>query len=317
MLKLTKILGMLIGTFLLMGVLTGCIGHVESAKSMVDSTELKPVKTAVIVPLFGPVSPEWLDAAEKVFQNPRYNLVVFWIESPGGSVTETILLTHKLKMYQKKYHKQVYIYSERILASGAYWVAASFETIIVSPVCKTGSIGAYMQLVSYTELFKKAGIKYTIIASDSTKIMGHPTKPLEDWQRKYFQSKINNIHVTFMEHVLINRWNQIYTMFQYRNGIIVKTHQDTVQVFKQFRQIANGLTYQGKKAWAMGLVDNVMYFDEFVKKLKQAGYIVVTADGKYIDDKYIFSDKEDSVSCALQEVHRNQHCQNSIQLKQK
>ncbi|KKM97325.1 hypothetical protein LCGC14_1169130, partial [marine sediment metagenome] len=51
----------------------------------------------------------WAIDVEKALQNSRCSLVVLWIESPGGSVTETILLTHKLKVFQKKYNKEIFV----------------------------------------------------------------------------------------------------------------------------------------------------------------------------------------------------------------
>ncbi|KKK49439.1 hypothetical protein LCGC14_3135070, partial [marine sediment metagenome] len=230
---------------------------------------------------------------EKALQNPRCSLVVLWIESPGGSVTETKLLTHKLKVLQKKYGKQIYVYSERILASGAYWVASAFEKIIISPAGRAGSIGVYMVREDYSDLYDMLGLKYHYIASDSTKVMGNPSDSMKDWERDYWQWSINLTHAAFMQHVWKYRAPQLIAAYKLRNMKNVITKQDTLMVAMQFRQIANGILYNSKYIITTGLIDGVMYFDEFIKTLQFDGFTVVTIDGKIITEFYPSKDKKD------------------------
>ncbi|KKK59775.1 hypothetical protein LCGC14_3031000, partial [marine sediment metagenome] len=252
----------------------------------------KPAKTAVIVQLFGEVSEEWTVDVEKALQNPRCSLVVLWIESPGGSVTETKLLTHKLKVLQRKYNKPIYVYSERILASGAYWVASAFEKIVISPAGYAGSIGVYMIREDYSGLYDMLGLKYHYIASDSTKVMGNNATPMKDWERGYWQWTINNIHIKFLNHIWSYRSAQLIESYQHRNQRFITTRQDTLLAKVQFRQIANGTLYNSKYAISMGLIDSVLYFDKFVKFLQEEGFIVMTTEEKMITDFYPFNAKK-------------------------
>lgn len=300
---LIKILCVLILIPVIIGC-TGCFGiSSHQADSLnVEMTTLKSSKTAVIVPLFGEVSEKWAIDVETALQNPQYNLVVLWIESPGGGVVETLLLTHKLKVLQKKYNKQIYIYSEKILASGAYWVASAFSRIIVSPVSRTGSIGVYMVRADFSELYDKFGIKYHYIASDSTKVMGNSSMPMKDWEKDHWQKSVAATHYTFMLHVWKNRTTQLINAYQFRNMRSVITRADSIAVWKEFRLIANGIVYSSKYAALAGLVDGILYFDEFVNELESKGFIVVTIEGKVIDDFYPFNGKENSAKEVKQEI---------------
>ena len=87
---LIKILCVLILIPVIIGC-TGCFGiSSHQADSLnVEMTTLKSSKTAVIVPLFGEVSEKWTIDVETALQNPQSNLVVLWIERPGGGVEET------------------------------------------------------------------------------------------------------------------------------------------------------------------------------------------------------------------------------------
>ena len=256
-------------------------------------------KTAIIIPLFGEVSEKWAVDVEKALRNSRCSLVVLWIESPGGGVTETKILTHKLQALQEKYNKQIYVYSERILASGAYWVASTFNKIIISPAGHTGSIGVYMVRVDYSGLYDMLGLKYHYIASDSTKVMGNNSTPMKDWERGYWQWVIDLTHRAFMNHVWVHRSTQLINSYKFRNWAAVKTAQDTLQVANQFRQIANGLLYNAEYAMSFGLIDGVMYFDDFVGALREDGYEVITIKGKVIDDFYPSNDETKTEQKAL------------------
>lgn len=305
--KLIRILLIL----MLIGVFSGCSGCVNipglfsgNSFDVIHAELSAPVltKTAIIVPLFGEVSEKWAVDVEKALKNPQCSLVVLWIESSGGSVIETKILTHKLQAYQKKYKKLIYIYSERILASGAYWVASTFDKIIISPAGYTGSIGVYMVRTDYSGLYDMLGLKYHYIVSDSTKVMGNNSTPMKDWERDYWQWRIAEVHTAFMNHIWAHRSTHLINSYKFRNRMIVKTYQDTLLVWYQFRQIANGLLYTDEYAMSFGLIDGVMYFDDFVAALQEDGYIVITIKGKVIDNFYPFNNKDNLKKKQEQEV---------------
>lgn len=255
----------------------------------IDSTMVEiaqPPKTAVVIKFSGIVSEDWAVDFEKAISNPKYNLIVLWIESPGGKLATTKLLSHKLKAYQKKYDKPVYVYSERLLASGAYWVASTFDSIYISPAGYTGSIGVYMLRIGAREFYKKWGLTLHFIASDSTKVMGNDASEMKDWERKYWQWLIDIAHVEFMNYVWRHRKVQLCNSYKILQRHNVSTMEDTIMVAAQFRQIANGLLYDNKFAYRFGLVDGVMYFDNFIKMLQTGGYTIITTNGEIIKDFY-------------------------------
>jgi len=277
-------------TIALCFMITGCV--VPKLSTNIDSTMVEmaePVKlpkTAVVVKFSGIVSEDWAIDFEKAISNPKYNLVVLWIESPGGGLATTKLLSHKLKVYQKKYNKPVYVYSERLLASGAYWIASTFDSIYISPAGYTGSIGVYILRIDAREFYKKWGVTLHYIASDSTKVMGNDASEMKDWEREYWQWVIDVAHVEFMNYVWKHRKEQLCTSYKMLKGRSVNTMQDTIMVADQFRQVANGLLYNNKFAYSFGLIDGSMYFDNFIKMLQTDGYTIITTNGEIIEDFY-------------------------------
>lgn len=282
-------------TIALCFIIPGCIAPKLSTD--IDSTVIemiKPSKTAVVIKFSGIVSEDWATDFEKAISGPKYDLVVLWIESLGGGLATTKLLSHKLEVYQKKYDKPVYIYSERQLASGAYWIASAFDSIYISPAGYTGSIGVYMLRIDAREFYKKWGLTLHYIASDSTKIMGNGASEMKDWEREYWQWHIDVAHANFMSHVWKHRKVQLCTSYKVLKLRSVSTMKDTIMVADHFRQVANGLAYDSKLAYTLGLIDGYMYFDEFVAMLQNRGYTVKTVKGEIIEDFYPIAVKKNS-----------------------
>jgi len=268
---------------------TGCFSTFTGNDATVTSVvaEKSTTKVAVIVKFSGIVSEEWAIAFEKAISDPKYDLVVLWIESPGGGLTTTKILAHKLETYKKKYNKTIFVYSERLLASGAYWIASSVDKIFISPAGRAGSIGVYMVRVDASEFYRKWGIKFHYIASDSTKVMGNDASKMAEWERKYWQASINRAHHDFMlqvwKHRKVQLRNSCHNLLSLYGVDTVKI-TDSVVFYDYFRYIANGLPYSAEEALFLGLIDGHMYFDRFVTMLYDYGYVVVTFEGKIIDN---------------------------------
>jgi ClpP class serine protease len=146
------------------------------------------------------------------------------------------------------------------------------------------------------------GVKYYFIASDSTKVMGNSATPMQNWEMQYWQWSINSAHNEFMRHVWSYRATQLINTYEFRNSVEVITAQDSMLVAEQFRLIANGMLYSAKYALRAGLIDDIMYFDDFITALHLNRYIIYTADGKVISDFYPFSSKESLKEKMKQEV---------------
>lgn len=260
------------------------IGKQKINLSLAEMSAPEPTKTAVIVPLWGNVSEQWAIDIEKALKNPKNDLVVLKIESPGGSVGETIALLRKILKYQHRYdNKPIQIYSSWLLASGAYWIAAAFKPIIVSPLSYSGSIGVYIERKDFSEYYEKKGLKFNLIASDSAKIVGHFSVPMSDKERATLQQSVNYIYIKFLNHIWDHRSSQLlvsYAMVNFPFSSIF----DTVAAKMQFQLVANGAIHNSHIARRYGLVDQVLFFDKFIENLHIDGYATVLLNGKVIID---------------------------------
>ena len=88
--------------------------------------------------IFGGVSVDdiisLIDEAER---NPNVKVVVFSINSPGGSIVSVQEIVERIKVMEKPRIAWI----RDVGTSGAYWIASACDAIVASPFSITGSIG--------------------------------------------------------------------------------------------------------------------------------------------------------------------------------
>jgi protease IV len=174
---------------------------------------------------------EKLDRAER---DPDVKALVLRINSPGGGVTASDLMYRRLMDFKKEKKVPVVAVIEDVGASGAYFIAAGADTIIVTPTSITGSIGVIVQMFSLSGTMEKLGITAKAITSGPMKDMGSPFKPLDPADQKVLQSLVAEFYGHFVDIVAAGR---------------PKLSKDDV------RKLADGRIYTGDQAVANGLAD--------------------------------------------------------------
>ncbi|MCK4359129.1 MAG: S49 family peptidase [Candidatus Cloacimonetes bacterium] len=238
----------------------------------------------IVVKLRGSVNLEWADQIEEAYKKENCIWVIAWIESRGGTFIETKLTAHKIRALTRKYKKELIVYSERGLYSGAYWIACEANAIVIAPSGNTGSIGVYSVRVDVTAADSVNGVKYHLIKSGKCKAMWFPHSKLTDEEKKVLQKQINKLYYEFLWHIYNCRGNQIY---QACYALVGANVNDTT-VANYLEKVCDGRSYDAKDAFTFGLIDKVMYFDEMIKDLYKnvPNTDIVTEDGEKIEDFY-------------------------------
>ena len=138
------------------------------------------------------------------------------------------------------------------------------------------------------------GIKIYYIASDSNKVLGNDASELTPEEYAHWEKIIQDLHYQFMSFVWNHRARVLINAYIYREGLRTKTPWTEEQLADlqtqtqlQFRTIADGSVYDNKSAWAYGLIDRSMYFDELVQLLNNLHYTVYNVSGYKIVDLYV------------------------------
>jgi len=184
-----------------------------------------------------------LNAIRRATHDPEVRAIILDIDSGGGGITASDVIYEALKKFkaaQKGRH--VVALMNDVAASGAYYIALASDRIVAHPTTITGSIGVLMQSFNFKELALKIGVKDVTIKSGANKDMLNPLEELSDAQRLMLQQIVDQLHSRFVRLVAQNR----------------KLPEAKV------RDLADGRIFTADQAQALGLIDEIGYFQDAV-----------------------------------------------------
>ena len=144
-----------------------------------------------------------MTALRSVGNNPDIANVMLYFNSPGGSISgipETAAMVRDLA--QKK---NVFAYTDGLMCSAAYWIAAQCDQIFANESAQVGSIGVYLALLNRTEELQQLGRKIESFQSGDLKTAGAYWKQLSDAERSHMQERVDKLGVQFRAAVTAKR----------------------------------------------------------------------------------------------------------------
>jgi len=135
-------------------------------------------------------------------------------------------------------------------ASGGYYVACAAEKIVANPGSLTGSIGVIMHFTNMEDLFRKVGLRASVIKSGRYKDAGSPFRDMTGEERQLLQALIDDVHEQFVDAVSEGRGIE--------KGKVI--------------EVADGRVFTGRQALKLRLVDELGDLDhaaEIAAKLAQ------------------------------------------------
>jgi len=247
--KITFILLILLGLFLLSSVIAG----------IVSNKEISLTERILVIPIEGVItydsgSSGFLGFSSKSkLQNTIEEIndankddnvkgVIFEINSPGGSVVASQELANTIKSLKKPKYAVI----KEVGASGGYWAASATDKIYASELSVTGSIGVISSYLQFSGLFEKYGITYERLVTGEYKDLGSPFKELTNNERTKLQAKLDRLHQYFVREVSINRNIPI----------------------EKVQELATGEFYLGSEAKEFGLIDEFGDLNVAIKDMK-------------------------------------------------
>ncbi|WP_437194240.1 signal peptide peptidase SppA [Planctomicrobium sp. SH527] len=175
--------------------------------------------------------------------------VLLVIDSPGGLVSDSHEIYHKLLKLSEK--KPIHVYMKGIAASGGYYIAMGAgegAPIYAEPTTWTGSIGVIMPRYDVSELANKFGIKPDSLATGPLKDTLNPLKELSEAERKVWMTILDDSFNRFLKVIDDSRAN---------------LNMD------QVKALATGQVYTAQQALDLGLIDKIGYEEDVVAALKE------------------------------------------------
>ena len=189
----------------------------------------------------------FVEKIDKAQADPDVKAVIIRINSPGGGVTASDIMYHRLVQFRQARQVPVVAIVEDVGASGGYYVACGSDRIMAHPTAITGSIGVIVQMVSLADTMKMVGVETKAVTSGKFKSMGSPFKPLEKDDVVLVQGLVNDYYESFLKVVQSGR---------------PKLSADKI------RTLADGRVYSGKQALDNGLVDQLGYMSDSISQAK-------------------------------------------------
>lgn len=205
--------------------------------------------TFVVIPITGHIyrseDSGYQEILEQLFivSNLSQNVkaVIFYVDSPGGSVTASDDLFMEIGSLKARGKKTVTFVSG-LSASGAYYATAFSDRIIASPTSIVGSIGVIIKFFNFRKLAKGIGVEVETIKSSDMKDIGSPFKKMSERERAVFENLVQHSFLRFKAIVQLGR----------------------LMSDQELEEVATGGVWNASDAKDMHLIDRVGYFDDAV-----------------------------------------------------
>lgn len=184
-------------------------------------------------------------AVEAALQDASVRSILLEIDSPGGTVAGIQALAAFLR--QACAIKPIYAFSDGVIASAAYWIAAACACVAVQETTVVGSIGVMSMHTDLSGQDAQAGIKRTYLHAGREKVLGNDAEPLTDQARASIQSLLDGTYAAFLGDVAAFR-----TLDLEKAG-----------------DWADGKKFKAKDALSVGLVDEITTLDAFLERIQQ------------------------------------------------
>ena len=210
---------------------------------------------------------DYRDQIDKAAEDDSVKAVVLRVNSPGGTISGSDYIYHKLCELSEE--KPLVVSMGSLAASGGYYVSMAVghekDVIFAEPTTWTGSIGVIISRYDASDLFhEKLGVKNDPIKSGTMKGMGSMMEPLTDEQRKVLQDLVDDSFLRFKN--------------------IIKSGRKRFEKDPQaLDKLATGQVYSTSQALKLGLVDQEGFLDDAIARAMELANISSAHVVEYVE----------------------------------
>lgn len=170
----------------------------QKAIAIIPVTGALEARSTMIGELFGMSSYERIGAIfDRFMADESVSGIVLDVASPGGDVYGAQELADKI--FSARGTKPIVAVANPLMASGAFWIAAAADRIVVTPSGDVGSVGVIAAHVDNSEAYGKEGAKVTIVKSSGAPFKGElsDAQPLSEDAHQHLQARADAIENRF------------------------------------------------------------------------------------------------------------------------
>ncbi len=222
---------------------------VVSLEGLIVTGRSRRVPIPVPVPLpFGETqagSETIVQALRRAEADKRIAAVIFYVETPGGSVLASDLICREVRRLRER--KPVVVLMGGQATSGGYYVSALANWIVARPTTLTGSIGIWGGKFILAGLYGKLGIGHELMQRGAMASLYSDMTPFNEDERSRVRRDLGENYARFKARVAEGR------------GMT----EDQVE------EIARGRVWTGAQALGIGLVDELGDFETALATAKE------------------------------------------------
>lgn len=181
---------------------------------------------------------------ERAFAKGKPDAVAISINSPGGSPSQSSLISSRIRRLAEEKEIKVYAFVEDVAASGGYYIASAADEIWVDRHSIVGSIGVISAGFGLHELIERYGIERRVYTAGKSKSMADPFRPEKPEDVERIKKLQEHIHAEFIDHVKTRRGDKL----------------------DESSDLFTGEVWVGSQALTTGLIDGVGHL---VPKMKE------------------------------------------------
>lgn len=125
----------------------------------------------------------------RLLRDPSVEGIVPEVDSPGGMAGGVDRLATEIFEARSR-RKPIMAVANKLIGSGAYWIASAADEIVASPTAQVGGLGS-LGCIATSRKRKKAGLKVALISLGRYKTEGNPFESLSGEGRGAIQRQVS------------------------------------------------------------------------------------------------------------------------------
>lgn len=185
-----------------------------------------------------------MDFLRRAEKNDNIQSIVFLIDSGGGEAYAGMDMARAIRTSTKP----TIAFIDDFACSAAYEIASACDLVIANhKMARTGSVGTYLTIADYSEYFAMQGIKLIDIYADES----------EKDKNKAFREAIKGRTELMKQYVNAVNEEFLSSIEEHRSGKLTSGRETW----------GTGKVFFAEEAKAIGLIDDIMSWDDFLKFL--------------------------------------------------
>lgn len=140
-----------------------------------------------------------LDSREGILAGNRVKAILLYMDTPGGTTTDSDTIYRALMDYKKKYQVPIFAYVDGMCASGGMYITSAADKIFANPTSVIGSIGVLAgPTFNFSGLMDKYGVQSLTITQGKDKDMLNPFRPWKPEEDASLQTIVDDLYQQFV-----------------------------------------------------------------------------------------------------------------------